>query len=54
MNVIDFPKIIIRTPPEIKEWLYARAKANNRSATGELITILQAERDRATKEAENA
>ena len=54
MNAVDFPKIIIRTPPEIKEWLYARAKANNRSATGELINILQAERDRALKEKADA
>lgn len=53
MNAVDFPKIIIRTPPEIKEWLYARAKANNRSATGELINILQAERKRNSSEVAN-
>jgi hypothetical protein len=46
MNTADFPKRIIRTPPEIKDWLYDRAKENNRSATGELIAILKEIRNR--------
>ncbi|MBY3067069.1 Arc family DNA-binding protein [Rhizobium laguerreae] len=46
MNRADFPKLIIRTPPEIKDWLYNRAKENSRSATGELIAILKEIRDR--------
>ena len=49
MEAVDYPKIIIRTPPEIKDWLYSRAKQNNRSATSELITILQAERERSER-----
>lgn len=44
MNVSKQPKTIFRTPPDLKEWLVARAARNGRSMTSELVQILQAKR----------
>jgi len=44
MNVSKQPKTIFRTPPDLKEWLVARAQRNGRSMTSELVQILRAAR----------
>ncbi|TGS82745.1 Arc family DNA-binding protein [Mesorhizobium sp. M3A.F.Ca.ET.174.01.1.1] len=42
VNVSKQPKTIFRTPPDLKQWLVARAERNGRSMTSELIQILKA------------
>lgn len=35
------PQFNFRIPPEVKDWLEKQAATNNRSVSGELLTILQ-------------
>lgn len=42
MNPSEHPKMIFRTPPDLREWLVARAERNGWSMTSEFIQILRA------------
>jgi hypothetical protein len=48
MNPSEHTKMIFRTPPDLREWLIARAERNGWSMTSEFIQIL-----RATKQADD-
>ncbi|GIZ54066.1 Arc family DNA-binding protein [Noviherbaspirillum aridicola] len=42
----QMPPTPVRIPPELKEWVKARAEANLRSVNAEITAILMAERKR--------
>lgn len=42
MNPSEHSKMIFRTPPDLREWLIARAERNGWSMTSEFIQILRA------------
>lgn len=41
MNASEHPKMIFRTPPDLRKWLSARAERNGWSMTSEFIQILR-------------
>lgn len=41
MNASEHPKMIFRTPPDLREWLIDRAERNGWSMTSEFIQILR-------------
>jgi len=44
--------LLVRIPLPLKEWLDERAKNNNRSMNGEVLTLIKSEQARVQKEGE--
>jgi plasmid stability protein len=42
MKASEHPKLILRTPPDLREWLKDRAERHGWSVTSEFIQILRA------------
>lgn len=45
MGTADTAKVIFRIPMDVREWLKATAKAEHRTATAQLVRILEAARE---------
>lgn len=38
----DVSPLLVRMPTPLRDWLYARADANDRSMTGEILALMKA------------
>ncbi len=41
MKAADFPKIIVRLPPDVKDWIEEQSKLNASSQTSEIVRALR-------------
>jgi hypothetical protein len=47
-----FPKLVLRLPPDVKEWIAAKAERNAGSQNSEIVRVLRDQMERETAAAQ--